>query len=330
MKNPVLYVLVICLSIVCVQTTSPAATKAEAEVYTHKAGETYHSTGLVEHPTYAAAGVTEDPDTGDPIDPPQDWTHDYGALDYGDIAGMAQAWAETDALKAYLHLYMNKTTTERVRFYAWTNSTYAKTVQFENPNEQNFFTAGSGAGLDHTVELDFRVTGNIQENDISGSGIRSDVNLQIYNENANPDDEGEGWWPLINDNWAGDNDVDANGDYDKTATYPYSWIDDRGQHEDYNGEPIPFELLLWLQASEANNDAMGEGDVIMDFTSTCVLKSVRLYEHDPQGDPTLLVAFDGQGTPTGGSQQDQWILVPEPGSLVLIGLGGLALLRRRR
>jgi len=334
MKPLALCIVVLCVLFVSAFNSLADVTSAKAEVYTHKSGSTYHTSGLVEHPTYAATGVTEDPVTGDPIDPPHDWSHGYGALGYGDIAGMAQSYADPDSLKAFMHLHVDKQTTERVRFYAWTNSSYTKTVKFEKPSEPNFFTAGSGGGTEYRVEMDFRVTGNIQENDISGAGIRSDVHLQLYNENANPPElegEGFGWYPLITDFYAGDNDIDINGDYDTTATFPYSWIDKNwNSGEDYNGEPITFELLLWLNASEANVDGIGEGDVVMDFTSTCVLQSASLYEDDGQGGKTLLAEFDGAGNSIGGSQSGQWILTPEPGSLVLLGLGGLALLRRKR
>ncbi len=312
---------VVCL-VLCTASTGADETGTSAGVYTKDIfAPEMHSAPTIQGPNYSAAG--------EPLDPLGDWSHSWGGAGYGEIEGRAQSWAEVDELKSYIHLYLDKTTTDRVKYHSSTECSYKKTVQFENPTQPEIWC---GEGSDHRVELEFRVTGNIQENDISGAGIRSDVDLDIWSDNENPPEleEVPGWWPLIGDNYAGDNDVDSAGNYDKTATYEYCWLDENWNDGcDYNGEPIPFTLRLRLTAEEGDIDALAEGETTMDFTSTCVLESARLYE-DAGETQTLLVEFDGDGNVTGGTQQSDWIMTPEPGSVVLLGLGGLALLRRKR
>ena len=305
-----------------------------AEVFTHQlvpSPAEYYTTGLSEGTDYAVAGVTEDA-FGDPIEPPTNWTYAYGlANGSGDIAGWSRAWAATDELKAQVHLECDKDTNNRVKFRSEASCWYGKTVQFEMPGHPDFW---AGTPHEHTVQLEFRVTGNIQENDIDGFGVRSEVHLSLFNSNANPwgeGGEGYGWEGLISHTNAAHNNVDAAGNYDETAVYNYVWADkDWNSGNDYNGEAIPFKLDLRILGSEANIDGMGEGTVDMDFSNTCVLASVSLFEDDGQNPPQLLVTFDAEGNPTGGSQQGDWILIPEPCTLFIASMGAMALLRRRR
>ena len=247
---------------------------------------------------YAEAGTFTDSD-GVPLATPISWGHSNSE---GEISGWSQCEAGYGTLKARTYVDYEKKADIWESYRSFADCRYTETIHIDTPE----MWAWVGGGTSYYMSVDFHIAGSIERTGV----LDTWADLWIWNYALNEGEEGMGWEPIFSE--------DSVGTYDETVSY---------QVWDYMGDDLQMDVRLYLRSQGGACDGLTSGTATMDFYNTMLYDGLTVYDME---DDSVVVSFDVDGNVTAGDPDFSMSRTPEPATLMLLGLGAVGLLRRKR